>query len=74
MQLSGRSPKESNSLFDDDFASGFEESGLDKFKPVLKVITALIIIAGLVTGGVWAYSKNTNQDSEISTYITSQRP
>ena len=38
MQLSGRSPKESNSLFDDDFASGFEESGLDKFKPVLKLL------------------------------------
>lgn len=62
MQLGGKPPKKSSNLFDNDFASGFEESKFDKFKPALKVIVILIIIAGLVAGGVWAYSNGTADD------------
>lgn len=73
MQLGGKPPKKSSNLFDNDFASGFEESKFDKFKPVLKVIVILIIIAGLVTGGVWAYSNSTTDEpSKVDGYSSSK--
>jgi len=73
VQLGGKPPKKSSNLFDNDFASGFEESKFDKFKPVLKVIVILIIIAGLVTGGVWAYSNSTTDEpSKVNGYSSSK--
>lgn len=39
-----------SSLFDDDFASGFEDSKFEKFKPLVKVLVALIIITGIGYG------------------------
>ena len=42
----------SNSLFDDDFAAGFEDSKLDKFKPALKVLVVLVLLVGAVWGAV----------------------
>lgn len=47
MQLGGKPPKKSSNLFDDDFASGFEDSKFDKFKPVLKVLGVIVLLAGL---------------------------
>ena len=47
MQLGGKPPKKSSNLFDDDFASGFEDSKFDKFKPALKVIGIIVLLAGL---------------------------
>lgn len=32
-----KTKKPSNILFDDDFASGFEDSRFEKFKPIVKV-------------------------------------
>ena len=46
MQLGGRPPKQSNNLSDEDFASGFEDSKFDKFKPVLKVLSVVVAIVG----------------------------
>ncbi len=34
----------SNTLFDDDFTAGFEDSRLDKFKPALKVFAVIIFL------------------------------
>lgn len=45
MQLGGRPPKKSSNLFDDDFASGFEDSKFDKFKPALKVLGGYRLIS-----------------------------
>lgn len=42
----------SSTLFDDDFAAGFEDSKLDKFKPALKVLVVLVLLVGAVWGAV----------------------
>lgn len=42
----------SNSLFDDDFAAGFEDSKLDKLKPAIKIFVGIIV---LMTA-VWSVS------------------
>ncbi len=54
----------SNTLFDNDFASGFEDSKFDKFKPALKVFVVAILLIGTVWG-VSAYfgSKDTKNDT-----------
>ena len=43
-------PARSSSLFDDDFASGFEDSKFEKFKPLVKVLVALVVITGIGYG------------------------
>ena len=73
MQLGGKPPKKGGNLFDNDFASGFEDSKFDKFKPVLKVLVVLVLIAGLVVGGVWAYGIGTNKEPEaVDSYNASE--
>ena len=63
-------PTRSSSLFDDDFASGFEDSKFEKFKPLFKVIIALVIVAGI---GYGAYAYLGNQaDNTVRTADTSQ--
>lgn len=55
----------SGGLFDDDFASGFEDSKFDKFKPALKVLSVLVLLVG-ATWGVVAYfgSTDTKNDTD----------
>lgn len=57
----------SGGLFDDDFASGFEDSKFDKFKPALKVLSVLVLLVG-ATWGVVAYfgSTDTKNDTDKS--------
>ena len=43
-------PARSSSLFDDDFASGFEDSKFEKFKPLVKVLVALVVVTGIGYG------------------------
>ena len=49
----------SGGLFDDDFASGFEDSKFDKFKPTLKVLSVLVLLVG-AAWGVAAYFGGTD--------------
>lgn len=64
----------SNTLFDNDFAAGFEDSKLDKFKPVIKVLVGIIVLMTAIWG-VSAYfgstdTKNgTNKDYTPNTTV-----
>ena len=49
----------SNSLFDDDFAAGFEDSKFDKFKPAFKVLIVTILLM-IAVWGVSAYFGSTD--------------
>lgn len=49
----------SSTLFDNDFAAGFEDSKFDKFKPALKALVVVILLVGVVWGGV-AYFGSTD--------------
>lgn len=60
----------SSSFIDNDFASGFEDSKFEKFKPLFKVLIALIVITGI---GYGAYAYLGNQpDSTVRTADTSK--
>lgn len=63
MQLGGKPPARSNSLFDEDFASGFEDSKFDKLKPLLKALVAILVVVGLGVGGLWIYGNNANKNN-----------
>lgn len=71
MQLGGKPPKRSSNLFDEDFASGFEDSGFDKAKPFLKVFVAILVVAGLGIGGLYYFGNN---DSDQSSYGQADTP
>lgn len=66
MQLGGKPPKRNSSLFDEDFASGFEDSGFDKAKPFLKVFVAILVVAGLGIGGLYYFGNNNSDQSSHS--------
>ena len=66
MQLGGKLPKQSSSLFDEDFASGFEDSKFDKFKPLIRVLAVLLVIAGLGIGGLWIYGNNASKNNYVA--------
>ncbi len=54
----------SNTLFDNDFASGFEDSKFDKFKPALKVFAVIILLMTAVWGAS-AYFGSTDTKNSI---------
>lgn len=54
------SRQSSSSLFDSDFASGFEDSKFDKFKPAIKALVVVILLVGAVWG-VTAYFSGTDE-------------
>lgn len=66
MQLGSKPPKRNSSLFDEDFASGFEDSGFDKAKPFLEVFVAILVVAGLGIGGLYYFGNNDNNQSSYS--------
>lgn len=59
----------SNSLFDDDFASGFEDNKFDKFKPALKVFIVAILLMSAVWG-VSAYFSSTDTENDTNKNYT----
>ena len=63
MQLGGKPPKKSSNLFDDDFASGFEDSKFDKFKPALKVLGVIVLLAGLGVGSLYYFDDKSDDSS-----------
>lgn len=66
MQLGGKPPKQSSSLFDEDFASGFEDSIFDKIKPLIKVLATLTVVVGLGIGGLWIYGSNGSKNNYMA--------
>ena len=66
MQLGGKPPKRNSSLFDEDFASGFEDSGFDKFKPLLKVLVVISVVVGLGVGSLWVYGNNASRNNSVA--------
>ncbi len=57
------SRQSSSNLFDSDFASGFEDSKFEKFKPAIKVLVVVILLVGLAWGAV-AYFSGTDKKSD----------
>lgn len=53
-----------STLFDNDFAAGFEDSKFDKFKPALKALVVVIVLVGAVWGAV-AYFGETDEKSSV---------
>lgn len=60
----------SSTLFDNDFAAGFEDSKFDKFKPALKALVVVIVLVGVVWGAV-AYFGATDKKSDTNKNYTS---
>ncbi len=60
----------SNTLFDSDFAAGFEDSKLDKFKPAIKVFVGIIVLMTAVWG-VSAYFDSTDTKTSTNKDYTS---
>ena len=63
----GKSPKKQSqgSFIDSDFASGFEDSKFDKFKPFIKVLVVILMLAG-ATWGVSAYFAGTDEKNDTN--------
>ena len=59
----------SNSLFDDDFAAGFEDSKFDKFKPAFKVLIVTILLM-IAVWGVSAYFGSTDTENDTNKNYT----
>ena len=59
-----------STLFDNDFASGFEDSKFDKFKPALKALVVIILLVG-ATWGVVAYFGTTDKKDGTNKNYTS---
>ena len=66
MQLGGKPPKKGGNLFDEDFASGFEDSKFDKFKPLFKALAILVVVVGLAVGGLWLYGNNASKNNYVA--------
>ena len=61
----GAKPTSNSSLFDDDFASGFEDSKFEKFKPLFKVFVALIVLMG-IGYGAYAYLGSKTENATLT--------
>lgn len=55
-----------NSLFDEDFSAGFEDSGLDKVKPVVKVLIVVMIVVGVSVSGLWVYGNYASKNNIVA--------
>lgn len=59
-----------NTLFDNDFAAGFEDSKLDKFKPVLKVLVVLVLLVGAVWGAAAYFGGTDTKNDTNKNYVS----
>ncbi len=59
-----------NTMFDNDFASGFEDSKFEKFKPAIKALVVAILLVGAVWGAV-AYFNGTDEENDANKNYTS---
>lgn len=59
-----------NTMFDNDFASGFEDSKFEKFKPAIKALVVVILLVGAVWGAV-AYFNGTDEENDANKNYTS---
>lgn len=60
----------SHNLFDNDFASGFEDSKFDKFKPALKAFVVFLLLV-VAAWGAFAYFGATDEKSDTNKNYTS---
>lgn len=68
-------PKQSSrTLFDDDFASGFEDSKFDKFKPVIKVLAVIILLMSAVWGASAYYGSTDTKNDANKNYTANTVP
>ncbi len=67
----GKPPKRRSqgSFIDNDFASGFEDSKFEKFRPVLKVLAIILVLAS-IAWGVSAYFIGTEEKTDINKTYT----
>ena len=71
MKLNNKLPKQSKKVaVDNDFASGFEDSKFDKFKPALKVLVVIILLMSVVWG-LSAYFGSTDEKNDANKNYTS---
>ena len=65
----------SSTLFDNDFAAGFEDSKFDKFKPALKALVVVIVLVGVVWGVVAHFGGTDTKNNADKDYTanTAQR-
>lgn len=65
----------SGTLFDNDFASGFEDSKFDKFKPALKALVVVIALMGVAWGAVAYFGSTDTKNNADKDYTanTAQR-
>lgn len=75
MQINGRRRKlgtkqAARPQLDNDFALGFEDSGFEKFKPIIKVMLVIVLIASAAWGAV-AYFGGTDSKSDANKNYTS---
>lgn len=60
-----------STLFDNDFASGFEDSKFYKFKPLVKILVATIIIVGVTCAYLLFFHRNDDTKDLNGTYTPS---
>lgn len=66
-----KTKKPSNILFDDDFASGFEDGRLEKFKPLVKILLTAIVIVGIACTYFLFFHRSDDTKSLNDTYTPS---
>ena len=60
----------SNILLNNDFASGFEDSKFDKFKPALKALVVIILLIGATWGAVAYFGTTDKKDGTNKGYAS----
>lgn len=58
-----------NTMFDNDFVSGFEDGKFDKFKPAIKALVVVILLVGAAWGAV-AYFSGTDKEGDTNKTYT----
>lgn len=64
------SRQSSNNLFDNDFASGFEDSKFDRFRPALKALIAVIVLVGVAWGAVAYFGGTDTENGTNKSYVS----
>lgn len=64
------SRQSSSTMFDNDFASGFEDSKFEKFKPAIKALAVVILLVGVIWGAVAYFSGTDEQNDTNKNYVS----